>query len=661
MIIEFGHFALCFALIAAVVQSVVPLWGAQRGNAAAMRVADTAAQVQFAGVAISFAALTWAFVTSDFSVQTAAQNSHSAKPMLYKITGVWANHEGSMLLWVLMLALFGVLISVFGRMIPVAMRATVLAVQAMVGVGFYAFILLTSNPFVRLATPPADGQGMNPLLQDPGVAFHPPLLYLGYVGFSTAFSFAVAALITGRVDPAWARWMRPWVLLAWSGLTAGIALGSWWAYYELGWGGFWFWDPVENASFMPWLIGTALLHSAIVVEKRNALLKWTILLAILTFSLSLIGTFLVRSGILTSVHAFATDPERGVFILLLLALAIGGALTLFMWRAPKIEDGGVFAIWSRETGLLVNNLLLSACCGIVFVGTMYPLVLEVITGDKISVGAPYFNQAFLPVFGVGMLLAGIGPFLSWKRTRKGEILRRTAKTTALTTLLTLLCAMAIGLRDVVGLVGVFIAIWLAVATGQDLLHRSGFPKARGALLLRRMAGLPRSAWGLYLGHLGLAIAAAGVIAVSVWKVEVIQSVQPGIPTQVGPYHFTLADIRDARGPNYETTMATIAVTRRGAPIAILHPERRWYPVERKPSTEAGIVTLWHGDLYGVLGDPSEDGGWVVRYYYNPGVPWMWLGAVLISLSALVSLTDRRLRVGAPSAKRRRPTVAQPAE
>jgi cytochrome c-type biogenesis protein CcmF len=661
MIIEFGHFALCLALVASVVQSIFPLWGARHNVLSAMRVADTAAQVQFAGVAIAFAALTWAFVTSDFSVTTAAVNSHSGKPMLYKVTGVWANHEGSMLLWVLMLALFGVLISVFGRMIPMAMRATVLSVQAMVGVGFYLFILLTSNPFERLAVPPVDGQGMNPLLQDPGVAFHPPLLYLGYVGFSTAFSFAVAALITGRVDPAWARWMRPWVLLAWSGLTAGIALGSWWAYYELGWGGFWFWDPVENASFMPWLIGTALLHSAIVVEKRNALLKWTILLAILTFSLSLIGTFLVRSGILTSVHAFATDPERGVFILLLLALAIGGALTLFMWRAPQLEDGGVFAIWSRETGLLVNNLLLSAATGVVFVGTMYPLVLEVLTGDKISVGAPYFNQAFLPIFGIVMLGAGVGPFLSWKRARKGDVLRRAGLTTLLSFTLTLLLAGVLRLKDPAGLAGIFIALWLAVASIQDLLVRIGFRKVPFATSLHRMIGLPRSAWGLYVGHFGLAIAAAGVIAVSVWKVEAIQTVELGKPTQVGQYEFTLTRIQDGKGPNFETSIAVVEVTRDGAPVATLRPERRWYPVERKPSTEAGIVTLWHGDLYAVLGDPSDSGGFVTRYYYNAGVPWMWIGAVLITLSALISLTDRRLRIGAPSARKSPAPAAAPAE
>ncbi|MDU8929965.1 heme lyase CcmF/NrfE family subunit [Alisedimentitalea sp. MJ-SS2] len=652
MITELGHLALWLALAAALVQSVVPLWGARSASASAMRVADTAAQVQFIAAAAAFAALTYAYVGSDFSLRNVALNSHSTKPMLYKITGVWANHEGSMLLWVLMLALFGVLISVFGRMIPVVMRSTVLSVQAMIGVGFYLFLVLTSNPFTRMAPVPMDGQGMNPLLQDPGVAFHPPLLYLGYVGFSTAFSFAVAALITGRVDPAWARWMRPWVLIAWSGLTAGIALGSWWAYYELGWGGFWFWDPVENASFMPWLIGTALLHSAIVVEKRNALLKWTILLAILTFSLSLIGTFLVRSGILSSVHAFAVDPARGAFILLLLCIYIGGALTLFAWRASQINEGGVFALWSRESGLLLNNALLSVATGVVFVGTLYPLVLELITGDKITVGAPYFNQTFLPIFGLTMLAAGIGPFLSWKRARKSNVLRRAFVTTVASAIITAGIALIWGLYELLGLVGIYVATWLAVATLQDLGARAGLPNVGATTALRRIIGLPRSAWGLYFGHIGLAIAAAGVVAVSVWKAEAIRSVQPGEGLKVGGYVFTLHEIENTTGANFQTSIAKVTVTHNDKPVTELYPERRWYPVERKPSTEAGIRSLWHGDLYAVLGDPDGRGGYVVRYYYNPGVPWMWLGGVLISLSALISLTDRRLRIGAPKRARR---------
>ncbi|MBR9842273.1 MAG: heme lyase CcmF/NrfE family subunit [Rhodobacteraceae bacterium] len=659
MITELGHFALWLALAAALIQATIPLWGAKNGSASAMRVADGAAQVQFLGAGFAFVALTWAYIVSDFSLRNVALNSHSAKPMLYKVTGVWANHEGSMLLWVLMLALFGMLISIFGRMIPVVMRSTVLAVQAMIGIGFYLFLVLTSNPFDRLPMPPLDGQGMNPLLQDPGVAFHPPLLYLGYVGFSTAFSFAVAALITGRLDPAWARWMRPWILIAWSGLTAGIALGSWWAYYELGWGGFWFWDPVENASFMPWLIGTALLHSAIVVEKRNALLKWTILLAILTFSLSLIGTFLVRSGILSSVHAFAVDPERGAFILVLLCLYIGAALMLFVWRAPQLKEGGVFSLWSRESGLLVNNVLLTVAAGVVFVGTLYPLVLEVVTGDKITVGAPYFNQTFLPIFGVTMFAAGIGPFLSWKRARRPIVLRRVALTTVLSLCLVAVVALGGGLTDPVGLFGIFIAVFLAVATLQDLGLRAGLPGAKPGTALRRMVGLPRSIWGLYLGHIGLAIAAAGVVAVSVWKAEEIRTVSLGEGLVVGPYAFTLETIDNGTGPNYQTSVATVIVTRDGVSVATLHPERRWYPVEGKPTTEAGIRSLWHGDLYAVLGDPTGAGGYVVRYYYNPGVPWMWLGGALIAFSALISLTDRRLRIGAPRGRAK--AILQPAE
>ena len=493
IVVEFGHYALCLALIVAVLQSVVPLVGLRVDSLGAQRFADPAAQVQFLATACAMAALIYAYVVSDFSVTNVAANSHSNKPMLYKVTGVWANHEGSMLLWVLILTLFGALISLFGRGIPTPMRSSVLAVQAIIGVGFHAYILLTSNPFERLAVPPLDGQGMNPLLQDPGVAFHPPMLYLGYVGFSTTFSFAVAALIRGRVDPSWARWLRPWILLAWAGLTLGIALGSWWAYYELGWGGFWFWDPVENASFMPWLLGTALLHSAIVVEKRDALQKWTILLAILTFALSLIGTFLVRSGILSSVHAFATDPERGIFILGLLTLLIGGALATFAWRAPQMKDGGYFAPVSREGALLLNNVLLATACGVVFVGTLYPLFLEMTTGDKVTVGAPYFNQSFLPIFALLTAVAAAGPFLPWKRADLAGLFQRLRAAFAVTVLGTVVLAF-LGWREPLGLAGLALAVWLASATLADLLGRIGLPKAGPATALRRLVGLPTSAW-----------------------------------------------------------------------------------------------------------------------------------------------------------------------
>nr|MDJ0639710.1 cytochrome c-type biogenesis CcmF C-terminal domain-containing protein [Paracoccaceae bacterium] len=423
-----------------------------------------------------------------------------------------------------------------------------------------------------------------------------------------------------------------------------------WAYYELGWGGFWFWDPVENASFMPWLIGTALLHSAIVVEKRNALLKWTILLAILTFALSIMGTFIVRSGILTSVHAFANDPERGIFILLLLCIYIGGALTLFVWRANELEDGGVFALWSRETGLLLNNALLTVATGVVLIGTLYPLALEFATGNKISVGPPFFNATFLPVFAITMLIAGAGPFLSWKRARRNDVLRRVVISLGIAAVSTFAVAYIGGLFEPTGLFGLFVAIWLGVATLADMLRRAGFPKVSVPMMLRRLIGLPASAWGLYLGHGGLAIAAAGVVAVSIWKVETIDIVKFGESIEVGRYEFKLLDVENTAGPNYQTSIAAVQITEDGKPVALVFPERRWYPVEKQSTTEAGIRTLWHGDLYAVLGDPDGAGGFVTRYYYNPGVPWMWLGALMIAGAALISLADRRLRVGAPSAR-----------
>ena len=661
MIIEFGHFCLVLALVVAVLQSVIPLWGVRTDNASAMRFADNAAEIQFLATAAAFGALTYAYIVSDFSVLNVALNSHSTKPFLYKVTGVWANHEGSMLLWVLILTLFGVLIAFFGRGIPVSMRSVVLAVQAMIGTGFLLFILLTSNPFARVPNPPLDGQGMNPLLQDPGVAIHPPLLYVGYVGFSTAFSFAIAALVRGQVDPSWARWMRPWILLAWSGLTAGIALGSWWAYYELGWGGFWFWDPVENASFMPWLFGTALLHSAIVVEKRAALLTWTLLLAILTFALSLIGTFLVRSGILSSVHAFATDPERGVFILLLLVLAIGGALTLFAIRASEIREGGSFATLSRETGLLANNVLLSAAAATVFIGTLFPLFLDIATGEKITVGAPYFNRTFLPIFAGVILLTAIGPFLSWKRANVRRLRKDVIVSAGIAASAGIALLISFGAPDPVSLFGIATALFLAVSTLVDLGRRSGIGSAKWSSIPRRMAGMPLSAWGLYTGHLGLAFAAAGVVAASLWSVEKIQTATPGDPVAVGPYEYTLVDIKNGVGPNYQTSVATVEIRQDGKLLTTIYPERRWYPVEKQPTTEAGIETRWHGDFYAVLGDPTANGQFVTRFYYNPGVPWMWFGALLISLAGLISLADRRLRVGAPTPRASHAALPQAAE
>ncbi len=662
MIVELGHLALCVAFVVAVLQSVVPLVGVRNDSVGAMQLASRAAEIQFVALAVSFAALTHAYVVSDFSVVNVALNSHSSKPLIYKISGVWANHEGSMLLWVLILALFGALIALFGRNIPLGMRARVLAVQGLIGVGFLAFILFTSNPFERVPVPPIDGRGMNPLLQDIGIAMHPPLLYLGYVGFSTAFSFAVGALLQGRIDPSWARWMRPWILLAWSGLTLGIAFGSWWAYYELGWGGFWFWDPVENASFMPWLLGTALLHSAIVVEKRDALQKWTILLAILTFSLSLIGTFLVRSGILSSVHAFAQDPERGTFILLLLVIAIGGSLALFGYRAHELKGGGLFAPISREGALLLNNLLLAAVCSTVFVGTLYPLFIDVLTGERLTVGAPYFNMTFLPMFVPIVLAAAIGPLLSWKRADIRGLGQRIAALAIVSALAAAVAGALAGDWNIFGMCGLALAAWLFIGTVSGFVDRAGFKKAGFAGGLRRAAGLPRSAYGLYFGHLGLAITVAGITAISVWKVEGLQEQAVGQSVSVAGYTFTIESVKDVKGPNYRSELATINVQRDGEQVSTLFPERRWYSVEGKATTEAAIDTRWHGDIYAVLGEPNGKGGWVTRYYYNPGVLWMWIGAALMALAGIISLTDRRLRIGAPAKSKKLPvTAAVPAE
>ncbi|MGH6884986.1 MAG: heme lyase CcmF/NrfE family subunit, partial [Geminicoccales bacterium] len=500
MIAELGHFALTLALIVALLQASLPLWGAARGDERLMALARPAALAQLLLIAIAFGALTHAYVVSDFSLLNVYQNSHTAKPLLYKITGVWGNHEGSMLLWVLILALFGAAVAAFGNNLPDTLRARVLAIQAWIASGFLAFSLFTSNPFVRVFPTPANGQDLNPLLQDPGLAFHPPMLYLGYVGFSMAFSFAVAALIEGKVDAAWARWVRPWTLAAWCALTGGIALGSWWAYYELGWGGWWFWDPVENVSFMPWLMGTALLHSALIVEKRDALKVWTILLAILTFSLSLIGTFIVRSGLLTSVHAFATDPERGVFILLLLGLAIGGSLTLFAFRAPLLKPGGLFAPVSRESALLLNNLLLAAAAATVFLGTLYPLLIEALGGSKLSVGTPFYNATFVPIMVPLAIVMGIGPLLPWKRAELASVLPRLWLALAAAVVVTLTAAAVVEGGPLLAPLGLGLAAWLFVATLTDWAERVRLFRVPLALAWQRARGLPRSSYGMTLAH-----------------------------------------------------------------------------------------------------------------------------------------------------------------
>jgi cytochrome c-type biogenesis protein CcmF len=604
----------------------------------------------------------YAYVTSDFSVKNVADNSNSLKPLIYKVSGVWGNHEGSMLLWVLILALFGAIVAGFGRNLPPGLKARTLAVQAMISIGFLAFIILTSNPFERLDPAPLDGQGLNPLLQDPGLALHPPILYVGYVGFSIAFSFAVAALIEGKVDAAWARWVRPWTLLAWLFLTAGIALGSWWAYYELGWGGWWYWDPVENASFMPWLVGTALLHSAIVVEKRDALKSWTILLAIITFSLSLIGTFLVRSGVLTSVHSFASDPDRGVFILGILVIATGGSLALYAWRAPQLQSRGLFQPISREGGLVLNNLLLTTAAATVFLGTLYPLFLDAFGGEKVSVGPPFFNATFVPLMIPLVIAVGIGPLLPWKRADLGGVMARLKMAFVVATLVALGTAYLTWGKTVFGPLGIGIAGWLCASVLLEMGERIGLGRIAFGDSLKRAAGLPRAAWGMTVAHFGLAITVAGVTGAALWQVESIQIMKPGETVNVSGYEFTLDDARQIRGPNYAAERGFFTVKTGGEELIKLEPERRRYLVSGQETTEAAIFTTAMYDLYVVLGEANGEGGWTIRLYYKPLVPWLWIGSLIMVLGGVVSLTDRRLRVGAPSRRRKDAAAsAAPAE
>ena len=613
-----------------------------------MAVAEPAANAQFLLTAFAFAALVYAFVTSDFSVRLVVLNSHSAKPMLYKVTGVWGNHEGSMLLWVMILTLFGVSAAWFGSMLPATLRARVLALQSMISAAFLAFILLTSNPFSRLEQPPMNGQDLNPLLQDPGLAFHPPFLYLGYVGLSMTFSFAVAALIEGRVDAAWGRWVRPWTLAAWLFLTVGIALGSWWAYYELGWGGFWFWDPVENASFMPWLIATALLHSAIVVEKREALKSWTILLAIMAFGFSLIGTFIVRSGVLTSVHAFASDPERGIFIFLILAAFVGGALCLYVARAGTMEAKGVFATVSRESALIMNNVLLAVACLVVFIGTMWPLVAELFLDRKLSVGPPFFNAAFTPFMVALAIILPVGALMPWKRARIWRTMQSLQAALALALAAgALTWAVQTG-RSALAPIGMALFVWLVGGALVDFYLRTG--RGNIASRFRRLRNLPRAVWGRTIAHSGLGITIFGIAALVAWQVEDIRSTDVGEAYRVGPYEIMLVGVEQVPGPNYFSMRAELAVTRNGREVARLFPEKRNYPVARTPTTEAAIDNGVFRDIYVVLGDRQQGGGWVVRTYVKPFANWIWAGCVIMALGGVLSLTDRRFRIAAGSPK-----------
>jgi cytochrome c-type biogenesis protein CcmF len=650
MIPELGQFALVLAALVALAQSTVPLIGAARGNSRWMALGSSAATMQCVLILLAFAILAYEHIVSDFTVENVVQNSFAAMPLLYKITGVWGNHEGSMLLWVMILAIYGMLIAVFGSNLPRGLKARVLAVQGMIGLGFLGFILATSDPFARIIDPPVDGEGLNPLLQDPGLAFHPPFLYLGYVGFSVAFSFAVAALIEGRVDPAWARWVRPWTLAAWSALTLGVAMGSWWAYYTLGWGGWWGWDPVENASLMPWLAGTALLHSAIVVEKRDALKSWTILLSILTFSLSLIGTFLVRSGLTTSVHSFALDPRRGIFVLGLLVAATGGALTLYAIRAPTLKMGGLFQPISREGGLVLNNLLLTTMCATVFIGTLYPLFLNAVTGKTVSVGPPFFNfccQLLTPLLVAAL---GVGPLLAWKRGDLLAALGRLKFAAAASLIIALAVYYLRSGGPVLAIPALICGLWLVSSSIAEVAERVRLFAIPLSHSFARAVALPRSAWGMVLAHAGLGVVVIGMTGTALWTEERIQAMAPGDSVELAGYQIQLQSVGPVKGPNYDAERATFVVTDHGKLVDTLAAERRTVHPQEQAVTNIGIRTNFFADIYAAVGepDPAKPGSYVTRLYHHPLVPWIWVGAVIMVLGGLMSLTDRRLRVGAPN-------------
>jgi cytochrome c-type biogenesis protein CcmF len=643
----------------ALVQAIVPFWGARRGDAALMRVGESAAIAQFLFVALAFAALAHAYLVSDFSVANVTENSNSAMPLIYKFSGVWGNHEGSMLLWSLILATFGVFVAVFGRHLPKQLRADALAVQGLIGVAFLGFILATSNPFIRLDPAPFEGRDLNPILQDPGLAIHPPLLYLGYVGFSIVFSFAAAALIEGRINASWARFVRPFALVAWCFLTLGIAMGSYWAYYTLGWGGFWFWDPVENASLMPWLAGTAFVHSVVVMEKRDALKVWSIFLAILAFSFSLLGTFLVRSGVLTSVHSFASDPQRGLTILGILAFFIAGSLVLFAWRAPALKQGGIFAPISREGALVVNNLLLTTACASVLVGTLYPLALEVFTGAKITVGAPFFNMT-CGVIGLALLcVAPFGFTLAWKR---GDLLASAKRlTVALVSGALVMAFLLIVTRKapVLAAIAAGVAVLVILGTLSEIVARLVRGGVRPALLWARATGQPLSFWGGACAHLGIGIALLGLAATG-FGVEKVVAMQPGEAVQVGAFQVTLDSVTPRGGPNYQETLASMTVrSQTGEIVAVVEPARRRFASRQMSTTQAGIVTMGFGQFYASINDLDEQGRVPAQLFWKPLVTLIWLGGCLMAFGGVLSILDRRVRLGAP-ARARAAAVSAPA-
>ena len=626
---EIGQLALALAFALSVVMAIAGLLGARMNADRAREVASSAAIGMSVFVVLAFATLTYAFVTSDFSVLNVAENSHTAKPLLYKITGVWGNHEGSMLLWVLVLAVYSTII-VFAQRGSARLTSAALGVQGLLACAFLLFILFTSNPFLRLDPTPFEGQGLNPLLQDPGLAFHPPMLYVGYVGLSAAFSYAAAALITGEADAAWARAARPFMLLAWIALTLGITLGSWWAYYVLGWGGFWFWDPVENAALMPWLIATALLHSALATERTGAFRSWTLLLAIMGFSLSLIGTFLVRSGVLSSVHAFASDPTRGVYILAMLIAAIGGALTLFAWRAPQLQSGAAFEPVSKESALLFNNVLLTAAAATVFIGTLYPLLLDAMTGTKISVGPPYFALTFAPIFVALLLLVPFGPRLGWRNGDGAGAVRALAPAFGIALVVIVAVLAAIAPRSVAAAGACGLGAWVICASVIDLARRGD------------IRAIPIGAFASALAHAGLGITLLGVTATTVWRSESLQLLTPGASMPIAGYTLRLDNVQDVQGPNYMAQRATIDVIVDGRRIAVMTPEKRVYPVEGQAAVETAIRTTGFSDLYLALGD-QRDGGWVLRAYVSPLAPFIWFGGAFMALGGLAGLWSR-LRV-----------------
>jgi cytochrome c-type biogenesis protein CcmF len=658
VIAEIGAFALLLALTLSAAQVLLCAVGRARRSAVLAGAGEGAALGAFAAIALAFAALMHAFVTSDFSVSNVAANSHTAKPLLYRVAGTWGSHEGSMLLWCLALLAFGAAMAAFGRGLGARLKTTALAVQGVLGTVFLAYAAFASNPLARLVEPPVEGRSLNPLLQDPALAVHPPFLYLGYVGMSVVFSLAVASLIEGRVDAAWARWVRPWALAAWSFLTVGIMLGSFWAYYELGWGGWWFWDPVENASFMPWLAATALIHSAVVTEKRGALAGWTVFLGLAAFTLSMLGAFLVRSGVLTSVHAFAVDPTRGVLLLAILGVTSGAGFALFAWRAPTLAQGGVFAPISRESALVLNNILLAAATATVLLGTLYPLIREAMGGQPISVGPPYFNLTFTPLMAVLAVLLPAGPLLSWKRADAAGVMQRLWWA--------VLAAFAAGLaayavaspKQAFGALGVAFGVWLIAGAVAELFERVRAFRVPAAESWRRLAGLPRGAWGMTLAHAGLGVFVLGACFETAWKVEAAEALREGGRLQVGAYELALERITAVEGPNYEAERALIRATRDGAAVCTAEPERRFFFTGGQTTSEVAICRQGLSHLYVVLGERRESPAGpvrVVRAYWNPWASLIFFGPAIMALGGLVSLSDRRLRFGV--ARRKAPAPA----